>query len=469
MTTKPYAYQSDGALQIERFGGRALLADEQGLGKTLTSLLWARRNPEARPAVVVCPASVKYNWQAEALRHFGLRADVLEGTRPPAQSLAGAAPLLVLNYEIVGAWLKHLKALRPRLVILDEAQAVCNRKAQRSKNAKALCEGVPHVIALSGTPLVNRPAELWQVLNLVRPDLFPKFWPFAQRYAGPELKRWGWTFNGATNLDELNKILRETVMIRRLKKDVLRELPPKRRASVTLPLAGPQEYLRAERNFLNWLNAIDAARAARASRAEQVARLTYLRCLVGRLKLPAVFQWIDDYLEGCDDKLVVFGVHKEVLGPLAQRYQGECVTVDGSVVGRNRQKAVDRFQADPNTRLFFGNIKAAGKGLTLTAAPAVAMVEFPWTPGDLAQAEDRIHRIGQTREACIYFLTAKDTVEDKLVRVIGRKQAVLDQTLDGLPAGESLDLFDLLAREMIHDSEQEEEVSGDGDEDEFSE
>ncbi len=445
MAFQPYQHQKDGAIAIERFGGRCLVGDDQGLGKSAQALLWARRNPDIRPIVVVCPASMKYTWAREAAVHFNMRSEVLEGMKVPKQGFVTPHPLVILNYRILGPWLKFLTSLKPQLVIIDEAQALCNRLSQQSKNTKALCHGVPHVLALSGTPLVNRPAELWQILNILRPDRFPKFFPFAQEFTIPELKRWGWTFNGAKNLDRLHKILVNEVMIRRLKKDVLKDLPAKRYMAVSMKMEDEKEYRRAVKDFIQWLGGIDPARARRAMRAEQIAKLTYLRGLVGKLKTASVCQWVDEFLASTQEKLILFALHKEVISTLVERYKSLSVVVDGSVTGRNRQVAVDQFQRDKKVRLFIGNVKAAGQGLTLTAASTVAFAEYPWTPGDLVQCEDRAHRIGQTKEVNIYYLVAHNSIEDKILRLIQEKKSVLDQVLDGGGRSEDLDLYDLVS------------------------
>ena len=361
--TVPYPYQKEGVRRIEELGIRALLADEQGLGKTLQSLLVLQRNKEqCLPTIVSCPAHLKWNWEREIKIHIGMRAEVLEGTRPPRGGFFQRRDILILNHEILKFWAEHLVALEPGLVILDECQAFSNRTAQRTKAAKALCRASPHVLALSGTPITNRTAELWSILNLVRPDLYPAFWPFAMHFCGPKKTFWGWEFKGGTNLNILHQDLNQTLMIRRLKADVLQDLPAKRRSIVPVPLADREEYEEARDDYLGWIKKRNPARLGRAERAEQLGKIGDIRQVIGRLKLPAVCSWTKDFLDDGESKLVLFAYHRKVISELEERFANRCVRVDGSVTGRKRQHAVDKFLRDKRTRLLVGQIRAAGTG-----------------------------------------------------------------------------------------------------------
>lgn len=447
--TTPYPFQIKGARRIHQFGGRALLADEMGLGKTLQVFLYRQRHPEGNtPCLVICPASLKYNWQAEAARHFGVRAEVLEGTKPPRPGLT-RPDVSVINYNIVHAWLPYIAWLKPKLVVLDECQAIKSVTTRQSKATRLACRGVPHVVALSGTPLTNRPSELFPVLNLLRRDLFPSFRDYADRYCAPKLKPWGWDFGGASRLDELHATLKDHLMIRRLKSDVLKDLPDQRRSVMTLPLSHPAQYEQAHRDFLGWLAKTYPDRVYRAGRAQALTHGGYLRRLVGTLKLPAVLDWVDNFLEASDGKLVLFAVHKETLDALQHRYRKLSVRVDGGTPSRERQDAVNAFQGRADVRVFLGNIQAAGKGLTLTAGTTTAFAEFSWVPGEHTQAEKRTDRIGQTRETEAVYLVAAGTIEERIARIVQAKSAVLSGILDGGTGGEDLNVFDLLCQELL--------------------
>jgi len=446
--TKLRDYQLIGARQIRDWGGRILLADEMGLGKTLQALFYVYKTPASRPVVVVCPVNVKLNWEREAAHHLGLPSEVLEGRKVRRFKPATRAPLVIINYDILGPWLPYLKALGPGLIILDEIHYIKNRASQRYRAARKLCERVPRVIGLSGTPLTNRPSELWAPLSVIRPDIFRSFYKFVFRWTKPRHFPWGWDFSGARDLDVLHAHLKELCMVRRLKRDVLQDLPPKVREVLMLRLPDRTEYDTAQADFLGWLRTISIERARRAARAEALTRIGYLLRLCAKLKLKLVYEWVDNFLEGSDGKLVVFSMHRRMVELLHARYHRQSVVVDGGVKGRQRQRAVDAFQHKDNVRLFLGNIRAAGIGITLTAADTCVFTDLPWTPGDLVQAEDRIHRIGQKETAFIYYLVAYDTIEEKLCKLLQRKQSILEEVLDGQGRGDNLNIFNELLRSV---------------------
>jgi len=276
---------------------------------------------------------------------------------------------------------------------------------------------------LTGTPILNRPIEIFTALNLIDPVTFPSFWRFAQRYCGARYNGFGWDFSGATNTKELHEILTATLMIRRLKTDVLKELPEKTRSVV------PLEINRKAYNAI-YKELMEALTFA----GGEVIALTEIekaKQAVVRAKMDAVKGWIDDYL-AVNDRLVVFATHHITIDTLKAAYEGRCVVVDGRTSQTERQKAVDAFQADDGPSLFIGNIKAAGVGITLTAANATAFVEMGWTPGEHVQAEDRVHRIGQAADnVTAYYLIAADTIEEDIAQQIDRKAQVLSAVLDG--------------------------------------
>jgi SWI/SNF-related matrix-associated actin-dependent regulator 1 of chromatin subfamily A len=459
--TKPYPYQSKGVRKIEHFKGRALLADDPGLGKTLQSLLWWNEYYDRRlgPAIVVCPAHLKYNWEREAWLHVRAATCVLEKAYPPSRGVPKSS-LYIINYDILRnrqrgrkSWIELLRDMRPGLVILDECQKLRNQDSKQSKATKALCKGIPHVIGVSGTPLENRPKELFTVLNILRPEVYNSFFSFATNYCAPKKKPWGWDFNGASNLDKLHQDLNTYCMIRRRKIDVLEQLPEKIRSVIPIKLHNRAEYDKAVTNFLVWLRRnFGGKRADSAAKAERLAQLGYLKRLVALIKLPYVVNWIEDFLEDySDQKLIVFGVHKSVVGGLFEYFSDKAVRVDGSVTGRDRQRAVDRFNNDKKCRLFFGNIQAAGTGWSASDCSNVLFAELGWTPGEHTQAEDRIHGIMRGKKgfgAMYYYLIAMNTIEEKLCTLIQKKQGTLDAVLDGRKIDDTLNIFDLLCESL---------------------
>lgn len=453
----PYPYQREGVSMIEAFNGRALLADDMGLGKTLQLLHYIRRNPQTLPAVVVCPASVKYHWEREAAIQVGISATVLSGETPTRHALQGLVQhrLVIVNYHILKAWLPYLLALKPQLIGIDECQNIQNPKTGWTKAVKILCKGVPHVVCMSGTPLTNRPKELYPSLSIICPREFASGTDFYLRYCKPEYRPWGWVYNGASRLPELHQRLKASCMIRRLKDDVLKELPQKTREVVPLDIRNRDEYNAAKTNFLEWLRATGgAAKAAKAARAEKLAQVSYLRMVAAKGKVRAIGEWVDDFLKNTNEKIVLFAVHTKMVECLHRRYAHSTV-INGAVTGRHRQAAIDTFCTDPNCRVLIGNIKACGTGTDglQRVCRTAAFVEIDWRPGDHTQAEDRLQRIGQVWPVWAYYLIATNTIEERLCDLIQTKQATIRGVLDGGPqASGGLDILDMLMAIMEQDA-----------------
>lgn len=422
-----YHFQKQGVYFIQQKGGRALLADEMGLGKTIQAIAWVRA-ARAFPAIVVCPASLKLNWDRE-WAGWAPEASVTVLSTRKAESVL-QSDVYILNYDILAAWIPYLKQLSPDCLILDETHFCKNWRAVRSKAALTVAKYVKHVIALSGTPIINRPWEIWTTLKMVSPELFPQFWEFAQRYCGLHRNAFGWDWSGATNTKELHTTLTGTLMIRRLKKDVLKELPDKTQTIIPVEIKNRSEYDAAERDFIQWLMSVSPDKVESAVRATAFAKIEALKrlCVVG--KMDSINEWIEDFFEECqDEKLVCFCTHHIMVDELA-KWSGS-VKLDGRDSLVQRQKAVDRFQNDPAVGMFVGTTKAAGVGITLTMASNVLFVELGWTPGEHQQAADRLHRIGQKNAVMVYYMVAKNTIEDRILRLLNEKAKILGSVLDG--------------------------------------
>jgi SWI/SNF-related matrix-associated actin-dependent regulator of chromatin subfamily A-like protein 1 len=433
---KLYKFQEDGLKFIESRHGRALIGDEMGLGKTIQALAWLRIHPEARPAVIVVPASLKLNWRREAYKWMDRSQEtvmILSGSpNGNGQELAlPAASVIIINYDILKKWNPILKKLSPKAVVIDESHYVKNNKAQRTLAVRDLAKGVPHVIAMSGTPIVNRPIEFYNAISIVNPTVFPSWYKFATRYCAPKFNGFATDYSGASNTEELHQILTKTLMIRRLKKDVLKDLPAKIRSVVPLELENRSEYNEAVRDFLGWLERTEGEEAAeRASAAEALVAIGKLKQLAARGKLNAAISWIRDVVDQ-DEKIIVFAVHHWMVDALMAEFGKQAVRLTGKESQEQRQAAVDNFQNDPDIKVFVGNTKAAGVGITLTAATHVVFVELGWTPGEMCQAEDRAHRIGQEETVNVYYLVAEDTIEEDIAIMLDQKAEVLSQILDG--------------------------------------
>lgn len=449
LNKKLYKYQKQGSYIIYKFGGRALLGDEMGLGKTLQALYYAFKMPSKRPVVIVCPASVKGVWEFEIHQNLKQGACILEGRS--AKKVLTKSEFYIINYEILKGWMDFLLDLDPKIVIIDECHYITNPDALRTQYTHELCLDADHVIAISGTPLMNRVTEIWPILNIIRPNEYDNFMRFAWRWTKPKKTATGWNYDRVRNdLHLLNKHLLKTCMIRRRKVEVLKDLPPKSRRLIPLHITtGREEYNKADRDFMLWLKQQSALKALNASKAVAIARMSYLRRLVVELKLPYIEEYIDNWLIQTEEKLVIFGIHTKPLEQLYNKYKKQAVLIYGKVPTRLRKEMVADFQTNPSRRLFFGNIQACGAGITLHAASTELIIELPWNPAVLGQVEDRIHRIGQEEHVSINIMVVKDTIEEDFVTMQKRKGSMFEAVMDGKATVTSLQVIRHTLNAMI--------------------
>lgn len=241
-------------------------------------------------------------------------------------------------------------------------------------------------------------------------------------------------------------------MIRRRKEDVLKDLPPKTNSVIPVEIVRRKEYQEAEEDLVKWLMKKRLrAQAFRAMAAERLVRLGYLKRLAAELKMPAVIEWIKEFLK-TGRKLVIFGIHKARLRELRAAFPGKTVLVDGSVTGRKRQQAVDAFNKDKKMKIFLGNVDAAGVGWNCKSASDVMFFEFPWVPGKVVQAADRIHGVGRGvagRKAFIHFLVAHGTIDEKLVAILMKKQKNLAKVFDGGKMDQGSNILELMEAAIL--------------------
>lgn len=451
-----FDFQAEGVSFLELRNGRALIGDEMGLGKTVQALAWLQKRQAIRPALIVCPASLKLNWRREAISWMdGPSIQIIQGTSTEPKLVGD---IVIVNYDVLQHWREKLADHNFQAIVFDEVHYIKNNKAKRTKAAKSIAKGIKHVICLTGTPIVNRPIEILNAIQLIDKSVAPNRWNFLQRYCGAKYNGFGWDFSGASNTDELHQKLTSTIMIRRKKKDVLKDLPDKIRSFTPMELDNESEYKNAEADFVSFVkkqteidvktrlkeelgdladmvqiddSKLQKLKEEKASKVNVLSQIEGLKQLAVKGKMKQSVNWIRDFLNS-GEKLVVMAVHKFVINELMEQFGDIAVKVDGSVTGQDRDQAVEQFQNNDKIKLFVGNIQAAGVGLTLTASSTVAFLELPWTPGDVLQAEDRVHRIGQKESVAIHYLLAQDTIEEKIAHLIDQKRKVLDSVLDGV-------------------------------------
>lgn len=470
-----FDFQKEGIAYVISRNNRALIGDEMGLGKTPQGIGWAQYLAPHRPVLVICTASLKYNWAKEIKNWVNNPTIyVLEGTPSKNKNHmqifdyeylyhqgSESNIYIIVNYNVLPneynkyvdeegkkvkqeikytGWVDFLKRAEIQVAILDEVQNIKNKEAQRSVATYNLCKNIPYILALSGTPIENKPIEFYNVLNLLNPFQFSNKLDFAIKYCGAVHNGFGWDFSGATNLKELHKLVSSSIMIRRLKSEVLTQLPPKMRSIVDIDIDNRKEYKKAETDIIGWLRKNgNIEKADTAKKAEALVKINVLMQLSLQGKIKNCIDWIHTYLE-TNRKLVVFVTHRKTIdillkefGHAAKSKTGIAVEVDGSVSSKVRQEYVDLFQTNDRCRLFIGNIIAASAGITLTEAADTCFIELAMVPGLHLQAEDRVHRIGQLAESvCAYYLIARGTFEEDVAQLLSEKYNIIKATLDGV-------------------------------------
>jgi SWI/SNF-related matrix-associated actin-dependent regulator 1 of chromatin subfamily A len=449
-------YQLDGIRFLDWRKGKGLVGDDMGLGKTVQVISYLKLHPEKRPALIVVPMSIKLQWVREFHKWDPDSSDtiiVLNGRTPYR---IGGTDVYIINWDILFNWVGHeekeydengklidsktiwdgpLNDIKFQVVIGDEIQAIGNPKAQRTKALKRLAKSTSSFIGLSGTPIRSRPQQFFTVLNLINSKLFPNRWKYQMRYCDPKSNGFGWDFKGASNIEELHALVSH-VMIRRRKKDVLKELPDKIRAIVPLQIEDQKDYKSQHEEFFS----------GTLTGIQLENQFDQLKFSAYNIKREAVTQWIKDFLDS-DEKLVVYAWHRVVVENLQETFADIAVKLYGGTASEEREKVKKRFIEDENIRLFIANIQAGGLGIDglQEAASNVAFIEFGFCPTDHLQAEDRLHRIGQKDSVNVWYLTAPDTVEDSLMKILDQKLKVIENLLDGTNP-EGRDLFSELKK-----------------------
>lgn len=446
-------------VQAVRDGHRSLLiGDEMGVGKTATAIA-VIEDQQAYPTVVVVPPSLTLNWEREFARAVPHRTVArLAGVS------VGAVPsvdILIVPDSIVAAWAtrkdEQTKKVLPigplvrpwKALVVDECHRLKNEKAARTKGVMSIARGLPADsirLLMSGTPLINRPVELASPLTILGKlqPLFGSLTRFRNRYCGAQYNGYGMVYNGATNVEELNEMLRANVMIRRLRSDVL-TLPNKGRSLVRVGLSptAQRDYNHAVENLEDFLRGVrDDKDYTLSWRAEAIVLLNTLRKVSGVGKIDAVVEAARDLLDE-GEQVFIAAWHKEVVDKLwaALSVKHKTVTITGQSSLNEKQAAVDAFQAG-TAEVLIGNIVAAGVGFTLTAGRHILVAELPWTPGELQQVEDRLHRIGQNREVISQVFISDvfgGSVDERLWGLLDSKATVVNGVLDGVNTGLALD------------------------------
>lgn len=432
-------------------GHGALLGDDMGVGKTI-QIIGVINAKGARQVLIICPASMLLTWAKElhtwlsgdqrvhvvmAAKFSGFDEERFPGISDRvtvSREFPSDADIVVINYDMLRKFKTEINSKRWEICALDEGQYIKNAKSQRTKMVVGQKpwkdrEFIPAIeadlrIVATGTPIKNRPVELYTQLNWLDPEAWGNRSFFEKRYCGAHMGAMGWFNKGATNLEELQRKLRSTLMIRRMKVDVLKDLPSKSRAVVSIQGSSQIQKL-IERE----LDAYEHAKLEEQSgkMGVSVGELAKIRVQLGEAKVP----YILSHVEEIEEKTIIMVRHKSVQKALAEALRKRGVVVyNGDMTASEKDAAMSAFQTDESIQFFVGTITSCGVGLTLTAASYVLFGELEWTPADISQAEDRAYRQGQKNAVTVQHLVFDRSLDDRMLVGILNKQKVIDRSLD---------------------------------------
>jgi SNF2 family DNA or RNA helicase len=436
-----------------------LIADQPGLGKTIQALGFINYQ-KPKSVLIVCPATIIFNWKDEALNWLVGDYEIWLVKTKSDEIPARDGLFVITNYEkLTGDSRLSASLSRPwDVAVFDECHLLKNPESMRSRAVLGdgrLLSYCKRALFLSGTPAENYPREIWPIAAAIAPAKFGNKLNFESRYCGRHQEyRDGspvWVTTGASHLGELQQRLRASFMVRRLKKDVLPELPPKRRQLIQLDEHSVDwkkhpQFQKWQEIFLQRYEAAKAKIEEAKTEAEYQDAVLLLEKLTGiafqemsefrhqsaLVKLPLCLKYLDELLDSGVENVVIFAYHSDIIEALANHFKGDCAVISGDTPMHKRKDSVSAFQ-EKRVRVFIGQIRAAGVGITLTAGNTVVFVEIDWVPTVMSQAEDRLCRIGQKKMVHVIHLVLAGTLDANMAQKIIEKQAVLEKMLDQQP------------------------------------
>ena len=402
-----------------------ILADDMGLGKT-TSTIIAALETGAKKVLIICPASLKINWQREIENYSNKPTSIIEGKKWED------GDFIIINYDIIKNFHDEKKKsdsvlLKTKfdLVIIDEAHYIQNKQAQRTKLINDFVSNVDRLWLLTGTPITSRPINYFNLLNLIECPVAKNWMAYVKRYCNGFQFQAGrrkiWNVSGASNLEELRDRTAPLVL-RRLKENVL-DLPDKIITPVYLRLKS-KEYEALMGEYYDWYD----KNGESDSLTLQFTKLTKVRQVIAEEKVASTIEICENIVEQ-GKKVIVFTNFTKTLEMILEHFGKKAVRLDGQMSQKERQMSVDRFQNEEDVMVFVGNIKAAGVGITLTAGEAVVMNDLSFLPSDHSQAEDRSYRYGQKNNVLVYYPIFDNTVEGIIYDILKKKKDIFETVM----------------------------------------
>ena len=422
----PFAHQKE-AIQKLLENDKFILADDMGLGKTSSAII---ASIETKPSktLIICPASLKQNWKREIENYSKKEIYICEGKK-----YDDSADFVIINYDII----KNFHSLKSKeetiiqkskfdLVIIDECHYIKSPQASRTKLINDICKDINKIWLLTGTPLTSRPIDYFNLLSLVDSPVSKNWMAYVKRYCAGYQFSVGmnkvWNVSGASNLDELRERT-SPLLLRRLKENVL-DLPEKIITPIYLRLKS-KEYEDVMGEYFEWVK--NNPKESK-SLSVQFSKLMKVRQIIADEKIKSTIEFIENTLEQ-EKKIIVFSNFTNSLNKIYEHFNKIAVKLDGSSTAKQRQESVDEFQTNDKIKVFVGNIKAAGVGITLTSADVVIFNDLSFVPADHSQAEDRAYRIGQKNSVSVLYPIFENTIEGIIYDMLDRKKKIISTVL----------------------------------------
>jgi SWI/SNF-related matrix-associated actin-dependent regulator 1 of chromatin subfamily A len=437
----PLNHQKDAIEKLLK-NNRFILADDMGLGKT-TSVVISALETEVKKILVICPASLKINWMREFQLYTDKEIFICEGKKYSTES-----DIVIMNYDIVKNFYdtkspetSPIIQSNFDLIVIDEAHYISNTTAIRTKLINSFAKKSKRLWLLSGTPMTSRPINYFNLLSLIDSPVAQNWMAYVIRYCeGYQFRVGGnkkiWNTNGASNLEELRDRTSRQVL-RRLKTEVL-DLPEKIINPVYLRLKS-REYEDLMGDYYNWYESKDDSTR---SLTVQFTKIMKVRQVIANEKVESTIELAENILEQ-GKKVIIFTNFTEVLQRIHSHFGKKSVYLDGSCSKNSRQHSIDEFQNNDKIKIFVGNLKAAGAGITLTASEVVIMNDLSFVPSDHAQAEDRAYRYGQKNNVLVYYPIFENTIEGIVYDILSHKKNIIDVVM-----GDSVDKTDVVQEIM---------------------
>lgn len=405
-------FQKDGVKFGIKKQGRVLLADEMGLGKTIQALAIAFYYYNNFPLLIIAPASLIHEWENAVLKFLNIKGTIIKSK----DDLSKINSISIISYNLATTLYTFLNQLKYKIIICDECHYLKSLKSKRTKELMPILQNALRLIMISGTPALSRPCELFSILHCLNKKLFKNFNEYGIRYCDGKKINGYMDYKGCSNSDELIFLLEKEIMIRRNKNDILTNLPPKRRKHV---------ILHSNNSIINYT--ISNKLACYGNTIEDDVMKAYK--LASEIKQESVINYIKKMILN-NDKFLVFAHHQTMINELENCCQNcniHYIRIDGKTGKQKRYELVELFQSNNKYQVAILSLTAASTGLTLTSAKSVVFAELYWNPGILMQAEDRIHRIGQTSPVDIYYLICKKTIDEIVWPYLLKKLNILEK------------------------------------------